>query len=254
MTSATAWEECPLRSRHSEESLLSTIFDERFRGVLEESELESCGRLWAVALLGVGAGLRSPEDNRKSCLIHNETTQSLHCGKVQGKAWVNERSFKLTFIAFQSIVGYIFLHFMAKQLKSRYKRLLVVAHESKSRAHAPYSNFRVGAALESTSGRIYSGCNIEISSYGLTMCAERTAVFKAVSEGERNFRAIAVVADDPDFTPPCGACRQVLFDLAGNIDVIMVNGKGKVRIEELKNLLPLAFTSKHLRPKKKRKT
>jgi len=143
---------------------------------------------------------------------------------------------------------------MAKELKSRYKRLLVVAHDSKRRAHAPYSNFRVGAALETTSGRIYSGCNIESSSYGLTMCAERTAIFKAVSEGERNFRAIAVVADDPDFTPPCGACRQVLLDLAGNIDIIMVNGRGKVRREKLKSLLPMAFTHKHLRAKKKRKT
>jgi len=142
---------------------------------------------------------------------------------------------------------------MAKQLKSSYKRLLVVAHDSKRRAHAPYSHFRVGAALESTSGRIYSGCNIESSSYGLTMCAERTAIFKAVSEGERNFRAIAVVADDPDFTPPCGACRQVLFDLAGNIDIIMVNRRGRIRIEKLKDLLPLAFNSKHLQPKKKSK-
>ena len=139
-------------------------------------------------------------------------------------------------------------------MKSRKEELIAVANASRRRAYAPYSRFRVGAAIEATSGRVYTGCNIENSSYGLTICAERTAIFKAISEGERNFRAIAIVADDSDFTPPCGACRQVLFDLAGNIDIIMTNAKGRIRVTKLKNLLPMAFDSKHLRPGKRTKT
>lgn len=119
-------------------------------------------------------------------------------------------------------------------------------------AYAPYSKFRVGAALLATDGRIYTGCNVENSSYGLTICAERTAIFKAISEGERNFRAIAVVADHDDYTPPCGACRQVLMDLAGNIDFVMMNSSGKKRIVKLKDLLPHAFTQKSLKEKKKK--
>jgi cytidine deaminase len=139
-------------------------------------------------------------------------------------------------------------------MKSRKEELIAIASGARRRAYAPYSHFRVGAAIESTSGRIYSGCNIENSSYGLTICAERTAIFKAISEAERNFKAIAIVADDPDFTPPCGACRQVLFDLAGNIDIIMVNDRGKVRVIKLKELLPMAFDSKHLGPGKRSKS
>ncbi|MEX0736103.1 MAG: cytidine deaminase, partial [Bacteroidota bacterium] len=103
-------------------------------------------------------------------------------------------------------------------MKAQYIELVETARRAKRRAFAPYSHFHVGAALLSGNGRIYSGCNVEISTYALTICAERTAIFKAISEGERNFKAIAVVSDDPDFTPPCGACRQVLMDLAGNID------------------------------------
>jgi len=105
----------------------------------------------------------------------------------------------------------------------------------------------VGAALLATDGQIYTGCNIENSSYGLTICAERTAIFKAISEGERNFRAIAVVSDAKGYTPPCGACRQVLMDLAGNIDFIMANSKGDMEIVKLKDLLPLAFTQRNLK-------
>jgi cytidine deaminase len=117
---------------------------------------------------------------------------------------------------------------------------------AKRRAYAPYSGFRVGAALLASDGRVYSGCNIEISTFALTLCAERTAIFKAVSEGDRNFKAIAVVSDDPEYTPPCGACRQVLMDLAGNIDILMVNKVGKVRILKLNKLLPHAFGQRNL--------
>jgi cytidine deaminase len=134
-----------------------------------------------------------------------------------------------------------------------YRDLLKAAASAKKLAVAPYSRFHVGAALLTAQGRVYTGCNIESSSYSLTICAERTAIFKAISEGERSFRAIAVVSDDPGFTPPCGACRQVLLDLAGNIDFIMMNARGRVKVLRLKELLPEAFGSKNLRRSTSRK-
>lgn len=140
-------------------------------------------------------------------------------------------------------------------MRVEYKELIKVAQDAKRRAYAPYSHFRVGAALLTSSGHIYSGCNVEISTYALTLCAERTAIFKAVSEGEKKFKAIAVVSDDPQYIPPCGACRQVLMDLAGNIDFIMVNGKGTGKVLKLAKLLPYAFGRKNLlRTRKKRKS
>jgi cytidine deaminase len=137
-------------------------------------------------------------------------------------------------------------------VRPEYKRLVTDAVNAKKRAHAPYSRFRVGAALLASSGRIYSGCNVEISTYALTICAERTAIFKAISEGDRNFKAIAVVSDDPGYTPPCGACRQVLMDLAGNIDFLMINGKGNVKVLKLNKLLPHAFGQKNLERTRKK--
>jgi cytidine deaminase len=137
--------------------------------------------------------------------------------------------------------------------RSKYKDLVKAALLAKGRAYAPYSGFRVGAALLASNGRIYSGCNIEISTFALTICAERTAVFKAISEGDRNFTAIAVVSDDPEYTPPCGACRQVLMDLAGNIDFLMVNRARKVKVVKLKTLLPHAFGQRNLERTRKTK-
>jgi len=137
-------------------------------------------------------------------------------------------------------------------VRSEYQRLVKDAIAAKKRAHAPYSRFRVGAALLASSGRVYVGCNIEISTYALTICAERTAIFKAISEGDRNFKAIAVVSDDPGYTPPCGACRQVLMDLAGNIDFLMVNGKGNVKVLKMNKLLPHAFGQKNLERTRKK--
>ena len=133
------------------------------------------------------------------------------------------------------------------------QKLVKAARLARRQARAPYSKFRVGAALLGKSGRVYSGCNIESSSYSLTICAERTALFKAISEGEKKFKAIAIIADDKDFTPPCGACRQVLFDLAGNIDIIMVNSRRRTTIVKLDELLPFAFDDKHLPRSKGRK-
>ncbi len=131
-------------------------------------------------------------------------------------------------------------------MRKEYKELADVARRAKGFAHAPYSRFRVGAALLAKNGRIFTGCNVENSSYGLTICAERTAIFKAYSEGIKDFSAIAVVSDDPGFTPPCGACRQVLMDLAGNIDFVMMDHKNKFKIIRIKSLLPYAFTSNNL--------
>lgn len=128
-----------------------------------------------------------------------------------------------------------------------YKSLALSAVEAKKTAHPPYSNFHVGAALLTEEGKVYLGGNIEISSYSLTICAERTAVFKAFSEGERNFKAIAVAGDSPEFCTPCGSCRQVLMDLCGDIDVILINPKEELKILKLSELLPLAFGEKDLK-------
>jgi len=128
-----------------------------------------------------------------------------------------------------------------------YKFLVDEAIKAKVNAVAVYSNFHVGAALLTDKNKIYSGCNIESSSYSLTICAERTAIFKAVSEGQRNFKAIAISGDTEDFISPCGACRQVISDLCGNIDVVMINSKGEYVIKKTSELLPFAFGDKDLR-------
>lgn len=120
------------------------------------------------------------------------------------------------------------------------------AVEAKSSALPTYSKFHVGAVLLTEDGKVYRGCNIETSSYSLTICAERTALFKAISEGERKFKAVAVASDDPGFCPPCGACRQVMLDLCGNIDVVMINQKEEIVIKKLSELLPFAFGDEYL--------
>jgi cytidine deaminase len=132
-------------------------------------------------------------------------------------------------------------------MKKEYRELAEAAQEAKLNAYAPFSKFGVGAALLTADGQIFTGCNIENSSYGLTICAERVAVFKAISQGASKFKAIAIVSDDPDFTPPCGACRQVLSDLTGNIDFIMMNAKKRFKIIKVSSLLPFAFTRNYLK-------
>jgi cytidine deaminase len=129
---------------------------------------------------------------------------------------------------------------------TEYDVLIAAAKQARENAHAPYSNFRVGAALRAKSGRVFSGCNVENATLGLTCCAERTAIFKAVSEGERGFEAIAVVADTDTLTPPCGACRQIIWEFCGDVPVIMANLKGKVLQEKMSSLLPRAFDSSFL--------
>jgi cytidine deaminase len=124
--------------------------------------------------------------------------------------------------------------------------LIEAAKQARENAHAPYSNFRVGAALRSTSGRIFGGCNVENATYGLTICAERVAIFKALSEGERGFSAIAVVTDTEALTPPCGACRQLIWEFCGDILVSMANLKGKLEVIQMKELFPRPFDDSNL--------
>ena len=128
-----------------------------------------------------------------------------------------------------------------------YKLLVSKAVEAKSNALPTYSNFFVGAALLTKDDKIYTGCNIESSSYSLTICAERTAIFKAISEGERKFKAIAVAGDTEGFISPCGACRQVISDLCGDIDVALVNSKNETKVMKTSELLPFAFSDKDLK-------
>ncbi|MFZ5879964.1 MAG: cytidine deaminase [Chloroflexota bacterium] len=125
------------------------------------------------------------------------------------------------------------------------QRLIQLANDIRRNAYVPYSHYRVGAALRSTSGRIFTGVNVESAAYPTTMCAERTAVFKAVSEGEREFDAIAVVTDNGG--SPCGACRQVLAEFGLDIVVLIADGEGVLHQEmTVSDLLPEAFTPKHL--------
>jgi cytidine deaminase len=119
--------------------------------------------------------------------------------------------------------------------------LLIAATAARNKAYAPFSNFKVGAAVETIDGQIISGCNIEAASFGLTMCAERVALFKAVSEGARKFRRIAVVTDSAQICTPCGACRQVIWELAGDIEVTLRNLKGDQYVISANELLPYAF-------------
>lgn len=127
------------------------------------------------------------------------------------------------------------------------KQLIDEAIAASKQAHVPYSHFHVGAALLTTGGKIYRGCNIENASYGLTNCAERTAIFKAVSEGDKQFSAIAVVGDTDGPISPCGACRQVLAEFCDDhTQIILANLKGDFMITNINEILPGYFSSKDL--------
>lgn len=128
------------------------------------------------------------------------------------------------------------------------KELLNKAIEAKQKAYVPYSKYPVGAALLAESGNVYTGCNIENASYGLSNCAERTAVFKAVSEGESKFEAIAIAGEGQGLSFPCGACRQVLLEFAPNIKVIIGDEKGNYIKKELTDLFPNPFGKEFLKP------
>jgi cytidine deaminase len=125
-------------------------------------------------------------------------------------------------------------------------KLSEAALAARNNAHAPFSKFKVGAAIEDETGRIFTGCNIENATYGLTICAERVAVFKALSEGARKFTRIAVAADTDVLTPPCGACRQILWEFCGNTELTLVNVQGKTETFQLKDLFPRPFDASFL--------
>jgi cytidine deaminase len=122
--------------------------------------------------------------------------------------------------------------------------MVAAARRARERADAAFSHFKVGAALETADGTIVTGCNIENATYGLTICAERVAMFKALSDGHRAFTRIAIVADTGAPTPPCGACRQILWEFGGNLQVILANLNEEKGTHELKDLLPLPFDAR----------
>jgi cytidine deaminase len=132
-------------------------------------------------------------------------------------------------------------------MKDNEDELIEAARNVRERAFAPYSNFKVGAAVRTKDGKIYAGCNVESASYGLTVCAERVAIWKAVSEGEREFAAIAVVVDTPQLTPPCGACRQIIWEFCGDVPVILSNLQGDAETLKMSELLPRAFDTEFLK-------
>ena len=127
------------------------------------------------------------------------------------------------------------------------QQLLETAKTARLQSIAPFSNFLVGAAVKTADGKVYTGCNVESASYGLTVCAERVAIWKALSEGERDFIELAVVADTGSLTPPCGTCRQIIWEFAKNATIVLGNLRGETQIVSIKELLPRAFDARFLK-------
>ena len=132
-------------------------------------------------------------------------------------------------------------------------QLIAAATEARARSVAPFSSFMVGAALRTKAGKTFTGCNIESASYGLTVCAERVAIWKALSEGEHNFTNLAVAADTRLLTPPCGTCRQIIWEFAKQADIVMANLHGEREAVHIENLLPRAFDARFLDEFKQKK-
>ena len=124
--------------------------------------------------------------------------------------------------------------------------LISAATNARENAVAAFSGFKVGSAVEDENGHIFTGCNIENATYGLTMCAERVAIFKALSEGIRNFTRLVVVADTQTLTPPCGACRQLIWEFCGDVEIVLSNLDGKMETMRLATLFPRAFDASFL--------
>lgn len=133
------------------------------------------------------------------------------------------------------------------------QELLKTAKSARLRSIAPFSNFMVGAAVKTDEGRVYFGCNVESASYGLTVCAERVAIWKALSEGERHFTELAIVADTDTLTPPCGTCRQIIWEFARDATIVLGNLHGETQIVSIKELLPRAFDARFLTAAKEAK-
>ncbi|MDQ1708189.1 MAG: cytidine deaminase [Pyrinomonadaceae bacterium] len=135
-------------------------------------------------------------------------------------------------------------------MNSDNKIVIEAALAARDRSVAPFSNFLVGAAIQTRAGKIFTGCNIESASYGLTVCAERVAIWKAVSEGERDFVHLAIAADTESLTPPCGTCRQIIWEFAKEAEITLVNRQAKLEVVQIRDLLPLAFDARFLREAK----
>jgi cytidine deaminase len=129
---------------------------------------------------------------------------------------------------------------------SEIQRLVDAARRARDCSLSPFSNFCVGAAVETEDGRIYTGCNIESASFGLTVCAERVAIWKALSEGERKFKRLAVVVDTTPLTPPCGTCRQIIWEFCRDVEVVLANLSGDIETDMMSDLLPRAFDARFL--------
>lgn len=136
---------------------------------------------------------------------------------------------------------------MKVEQKDAAQPLIAAAQAARERAVTPFSHFRVGAAVETEEGKVYTGCNIESASYGLTVCAERVAIWKALSEGERNFTRLAVVADTDQLTPPCGTCRQIIWEFCRDATIIFANLRGERESFRMSELLPRAFDVRFLK-------
>jgi cytidine deaminase len=127
------------------------------------------------------------------------------------------------------------------------QQLLETAKKARLQSIAPFSKFLVGAAVKTEAGKVYTGCNVESASYGLTVCAERVAIWKALSEGERDFSELAIVADTGSLTPPCGTCRQIIWEFAKNATIVLGNLRGETQIVSIRELLPRAFDARFLK-------
>jgi cytidine deaminase len=132
-----------------------------------------------------------------------------------------------------------------------FQKLIETAKTARLQSVAPFSNFLVGAALKTPAGKVYTGCNVESASYGLTVCAERVAIWKALSEGEREFTELAIVADTDSLTPPCGTCRQIIHEFCKNATIVLANLHGQTQTCSIKELLPRAFDARFLSGAKK---
>jgi len=132
-------------------------------------------------------------------------------------------------------------------LSEDFEPLIEAARQARLQSVAPFSNFLVGAAVRTANGKVYTGCNVESASYGLTVCAERVAIWKALSEGERKFTQLAVVADTDTLTPPCGTCRQIIWEFARDATIVFANLKGQREEFHIADLLPHAFDARFLK-------
>lgn len=127
-----------------------------------------------------------------------------------------------------------------------FEELIETAKAARLQSVAPFSNFLVGAAVKTEGGKVYTGCNVESASYGLTVCAERVAIWKALSEGERQFTELAIVADTEQLTPPCGTCRQIIHEFCDSATIVLANLRGETQTCDIEELLPRAFDARFL--------